>query len=76
MLRAKKNELRPMPKVDVRRHVRRPRESTSGAKRVVVMVPRRETERLSRAELEARRSDRRETPYMTMLFIPASFTCQ
>ena len=70
MLRARKKELRPMPKVEARRQVRRPRESTSGAKRVVVMVPRRETERLRRAELEARRSERTDTPYMTMLLMP------
>ena len=73
MLRARKKELRPMPKVEVRRQVRRPRASTSGAKKVVASVPRRETETLSRAELEASRSDRTETPYMTMLFMPVFF---
>ena len=70
---ARRTDDAPMPAMEPRRHILRPRMSASGAQPSVTTMLRIETKILSRAEFDLSRSASRLTPYIIMLLMPISF---
>lgn len=69
---ASRRELRPIPVMESKRQRIRPSLSARGAQDVVMMMLTAATATLRIAELAARREERSDTPYMTMLLMPVN----